>query len=112
MNRIPTQKEPSMYDHAKAAARGLVTSCTARLQEPVMLSGIYRCAKGHCHRVGWRHGHPVVNQLGYDASFLAALDAAETAASALYDPLYQEEDYTATYRAVLVDCGYQYVLPD
>ena len=93
-----------MYDRIKAARQGLMTHCEAQLLEPVTLSGSYRCTAGHAHSVQWMRGHPSVSQMGYDWSFLAALDAADEAAIIAGNP--GTTAYARAYNAVLRDRGY------
>jgi hypothetical protein len=97
-----------MFDHKKALELGYIVHCVASLVEPVTVSGQYRCTEGHAHFVSWRNREVRVSPHGYQWNFLAAVDAADDAATAAYHP--EKEDYARIYNEVLTAHGFAAVI--
>lgn len=98
-----------MYNRQKAHRLRLITTqCDASFPQPVTVSGTYRCTEGHCHIVHWSSGTMSISPTGYQPDFLAAVEAADTAALCVGDP--ETREYQGAYDAVLNQRGYGAVL--
>ena len=99
-----------MYDRAKARDLGLITYCQAPCPEIQTVPGlsIYRCEKGHAHRVSWTFDIPHISIEAYNWAFLLALDAADDAA--MGDQEQTNSAYHRRFNASLEKAGYGAVL--
>jgi len=92
------------YDRHKARSLGYTAHCSAPLEEPVTVSGTYKCTAGHAHSARWNNGHLSVSATGYDYAFLGALDAAGDVAMSRHDP--ETRAYWVVFTQVLTAHGY------